>query len=179
DRIGQSRLGWSVWNGVQGDTYRWGKTTFEGYGADAASPVADGATPVAGSAEVDEPVVPLDVAQSTRSPQSIAQSAMDGVPLAGRTPVADGEGLNVSQDAVLTDGNLTATFESGSNGVAWYFVVDADGAVVTEGMWEVAAGEVAADIGGVGAAGDLTLLVSFETEDGSVQALSLPVSSAS
>jgi len=46
-------------------------------------------------------------------------------------------------------------------------------------MWEVTAGEVVADIGGVEAAGDLTLLVSFETEDGSVQALSLPVSSAS
>ncbi len=179
DRTGQSRLGWSVWNGVQGDTYRWGKTTFEGYGADAASPIADGATPVTGSAEVDEPIVPLDVAQSTQSPQSIAQSAMDGVPLAGRTPVADGEGLTVTQDAMLADGNLSATLEAGSNGVAHYFVVDGDGAVVTEGMWEVTAGEVAADIGGVEAPGDLTLLVSFETEDGSVQALSLPVSSAS
>jgi hypothetical protein len=104
---------------------------------------------------------------------------MDGVPLAGRTPVADGEGLTVTQDAMLADGNLSASLEAGSNGVAHYFVVDGEGAVVADGMWEVTAGEVVADIGGVEAAGDLTLLVSFETEDGSVQALSLPVSSAS
>ncbi len=181
DRTGQSRLGWSVWNGVQGDTYRWGKTMFEGYGSDTASPVADGATPVAGSAEVDEPIVPLDVAQSAQSPQSIAQSAADGVPLAGRTPVAEGEGLTDVEATVDANGQLALSYAAGANGLANYFLVDATGAAIGGGMFEVTSGELF-ETTLVTIAGDpasYTLLISFETESGAVQALALPIAASS
>jgi len=177
DRTGQSRLGWSTWNGVQGDTYRWGQVTFEGYGSDMASPVAGGATPVADSAEVDEPIVPLDVAQSTQSPQSIAQSAADGVPLAGRTPVAEGEGLANVEATVDANGQLALAYDAGASGLANYFLVDGEGAAIGSGMFEVTSGE-ALETTLVTIAGDpasYTLLVSFEIEAGAVQALALPV----
>ncbi|MBA3378322.1 MAG: hypothetical protein H0T93_05510 [Chloroflexia bacterium] len=175
DLTGQSRLGWSTWNGVQGDPYRWGTLEFDGYGANTASPVADVATPVAGSAAVDEPIMPLDVAQSTQSPQSIAQSAADGVPLAGRTPVADGEGLTNVEAVVDANGRLALTYDAGANGLANYFLVDGSGAAIGSGMFEVASG-VMLETALVTIAGDpasYTLLVSFETEDGAVQALAL------
>ncbi len=177
DRTGQSRLGWSTWNGVQGDPYRWGVTTFEGYESDAASPVAAVASPVAEGAVVDEPIMPLDVAQSVESPQSVAQSAADGVPLAGRTPVAEGEGLNDVTAVVDDNGQLTLSYTSGSNGLANYFLGDATGATIGGGMFEVAAGELSetaiASIPGDPA--DYTLLVSYESEEGAVQALSVPL----
>jgi LmbE family N-acetylglucosaminyl deacetylase len=175
DLTGQSRLGWSTWNGVQGDPYRWGQITLEGFGGDAASPAAGDATPVTGDAELEAPIMPLDVAQSTLSPQSIAQSAGDGVPLAGRTPVAEGEGLTFTEDPTLIGDELTLSFESGSDGVANYFLVDASGAVVSEGTSDVQAGAAEAIFGGIAGSGDLTLLVSFETTDGAVQALAFPL----
>lgn len=178
DLTGQTRLGWSTWNGVQGDPYRWGKVEFEGFGSDAASPVAEGATPVSDTAEADEPIMPLDVAQSTQSPQSIAQSAADGVPLAGRTPVAEGEGLTNVEATVDDDtGQLTLTYDAGSNGMANYFLVDLEGASIGGGMFEVTAGEMS-ETTLVTIAGDptsYTLLVSFENEAGAVQALALPL----
>ena len=175
DLTGQSRLGWSTWNGVQGDPYRWGTLEFDGYGADTASPVADVATPVAGAAAVDEPIMPLDVAQSAQSPQSIAQSAADGVPLAGRTPVAEGEGLTNVEAAVDDNGKLALVYDAGAVGLANYFLVDANGAAIGSGMFEVNSGE-ALETALVTIAGDpasYTLLVSFETEGGAVQALAL------
>ncbi|MEJ7901561.1 MAG: sugar-binding protein, partial [Thermomicrobiales bacterium] len=175
DLTGQSRLGWSTWNGVQGDPYRWSTLEFDGYGADTASPVADVATPVAGAAAVDEPIMPLDVAQSAQSPQSIAQSAADGVPLAGRTPVAEGEGLTNVEAAVDDNGQLALVYDAGAVGLANYFLVDANGAAIGSGMFEVNSGE-ALETALVTIAGDpasYTLLVSFETEGGAVQALAL------
>ncbi|MDQ3656414.1 MAG: PIG-L family deacetylase [Chloroflexota bacterium] len=181
DLTGQTRLGWSTWNGVQGDPYRWGEITLEGYGADAASPAADGATPVSDTAEVDEPIMPLDVAQSTQSPQSIAQSAADGVPLAGRTPVAEGEGLTNVEATVDANGQLTLSYEAGSNGLANYFLVDLGGATIGSGMFEVTAGGPTETtlVTIAGDPADYNLLVSFENEAGAVQALALPVSTAS
>jgi len=146
-----------------------------------ASPVAGGATPVAAGTQVDEPIMPLDVAQSTQSPQSIAQSAADGVPLAGRTPVAEGEGLTNVEATVDANGQLTLSYEAGSNGMANYFLVDLGGGAIGSGMFEVAAGGPTSTtlVTIAGDPADYNLLVSFETEEGAVQAVALPISAAS
>ena len=57
DKTGQTRLGWSTWGGVQGDPYRWGVTTLQGY-----QPPADRPT------EAPEPIIPR-----RRSPRSTAR----------------------------------------------------------------------------------------------------------
>lgn len=181
DLTGQSRLGWSTWNGVQGDPYRWGKVTLEGYEGASASPVAGAsdATPVTGSGAVDAPVLPLDVAESTLSPQSIAQSAADGVPLAGRPPVAEGEGLTNVQATVDEAQQLTLTFSSGSSGTANYFILDANGTAIGNGLLEVVAGETS-ETTLVTVPDDLAasaLLVSFQSDAGAVQALAVPIAS--
>lgn len=73
DRTGQSRIGWSVWGGVQGDPYRWGDVTLEGY-----EPPADRPTIPA------DPVIPTEALQSVDSPQSVEQAVRTNVALAGR-----------------------------------------------------------------------------------------------
>jgi hypothetical protein len=176
DLTGQTRLGWSTWNGVQGDPYRWGAIALadETGATPQATPVADGGT---ADVAVDEPVMPLDVALSTQSPFSIAQSASDGVPLAGMPPVETGLGLAFSQAPTLTDGSIDLAFEAGTNGTAEAFVIDVDGTVVASQTIGVQSGVTDITIGDVSGSGDLTLLVSFLTGDGRVQALSTPVSS--
>ena len=52
DKVGQTRIGWSTWPGVQGDPYRWGDATLAGY-----------------ESSSEEPVVPGGVTQSEASPQ--------------------------------------------------------------------------------------------------------------
>ena len=70
-----ARLAWSTFGSVQSDPYRWGRATLPGY-----TPPADRrrrrAAPNAGED-------PLD---SADSPQTIAQSARNGVPISGREP---------------------------------------------------------------------------------------------
>jgi LmbE family N-acetylglucosaminyl deacetylase len=189
DLTGQSRLGWSTWGGVQGDPYRWARIVLEGYGDDStgtpendvATPVGDDATPIADTPSasepvVDEPIMPLDVAQSTHSPQSIAQSAMNGVPLGGRSAVAEDERLAFSQDPVLEDGTLTFNFQSGEAGVLTFFVVDASGTVVYENTRDVSANTSSqAGFGQITGLTEGTALVAFETESGGVQAFALPI----
>jgi LmbE family N-acetylglucosaminyl deacetylase len=176
DLTGQTRLGWSTWNGVQGDPYRWGAITLaDETGATLqATPVVDGGT---ADVAVDEPVMPLDVALSTQSPLSIAQSAGDGVPLAGMPPVATGSGLAFSQAPILTDASIDLAFEIGTDGTAEAFVIDVEGNVVTSQTIGVQSGVTDITIGDVSGSGELTLLVSFLTSDGRVQALSMPVRS--
>jgi LmbE family N-acetylglucosaminyl deacetylase len=176
DLTGQTRLGWSTWNGVQGDPYRWGAIALadETGATPQATPVADGGT---ADVAVDEPVMPLDIALSTQSPFSIAQSAGDGVPLAGMPPVETGLGLAFSQAPTLADGSIDLAFEAGTNGTVEAFVIDVDGIVVASQTIGVQSGVTDITIGDVSGSGDLTLLVSFLTSDGRVQALSAPVSS--
>nr|WP_218566173.1 sugar-binding protein [Vallicoccus soli] len=72
DRTGQTRIGWSTWQGVQGDPYRWGRAVLEGYEVPDDAPDA----PVA-------PVVPSEALDSLDSPQSLEQAVRVDVPLAG------------------------------------------------------------------------------------------------
>ena len=124
---------------------------------------------------LDAPIMPLEVAQSTESPQSIAQSAADGVPLAGLPPVAEGDGLTFQRVPSIVNGELLMAFEAASNGTANFYLVDGDGAIVAEGSTEISIGALESVAGGIETTGDLTLLVSFETADGRVQALSFPI----
>jgi len=163
DLTGQSRLGWSVWNGVQGDPYRWGKTTFEGF------------TPPSGSrTEPEAPQIPLEAAQSTLSPLSIAQSAMDGVGLAGKPSVAEGEGVTVIGEPGIENGEVTVELESGSDGTVnvFYGADDLTGAPVSG---TVATGAPSSIVVPAESASAGTLYISFENSEGAVQALSIPV----
>jgi LmbE family N-acetylglucosaminyl deacetylase len=72
DRTGQSRIGWSVWGGVQGDPYRWGDVTLDGYVPPAGRPT----TPA-------DPVIPTEALRSVDSPQSVEQAVRTNVALAG------------------------------------------------------------------------------------------------
>ncbi|MEU4642991.1 sugar-binding protein [Micromonospora sp. NPDC023814] len=65
DLTSQSRLGWSTFTGVRADPYRYGLVTLPGYTPAQRQPSA--------------PVFPDTAARSVHSPQTIAQSAVDGV----------------------------------------------------------------------------------------------------
>ena len=71
-----ARLAWSTFGSVQSDPYRWGRATLPGY-----TPPADRPTTPRTPTLED----PLD---SADSPQTIAQSARNGVPISGREPGA-------------------------------------------------------------------------------------------
>ena len=169
DLTGQTRLGWSTWGGVQGDPYRWGKIVFEG--ADGATPVAAAASASDGEAVLDEPVMPLEAAQSVNSPQSIRQSAADGVGLGGHPLIPDGEGVTVDSGSVEDD-VVVLEMGMGSSGDL-YIAYVVDGTVVQEVQDSFDAGEVEMSLS---YAGEGELLISFLDEQGRVQAIAEPVS---
>jgi LmbE family N-acetylglucosaminyl deacetylase len=73
-----TRLGWSALGSVQSDPYRWGLATLPGY-----TPPADRPTTPA------PPNVSNPNLNGALSPQTIAQSARNGVPISGRVPTDD------------------------------------------------------------------------------------------
>ncbi len=163
DLTGQTRLGWSVWRGVQGDPYRWGHVTLEGYTA------TDGG-------ELDEPRIPLEAAQSANSPWSIIQSANDGVGLAGLPVVSDAAAMHVTEGPTVVDGVLTATISSGdASGTVHVFAVQ-DTTVLAEQSEALTAGStigVSRDVGEPDPA-SITFAASLVTDDEHVQAVAAP-----
>ncbi len=103
DKVGQTRIGWSTWGGVQGDPYRWGDVTLAGY-----EPASE------------EPVLPGRVTQSEASPLSILQSARDGVPLSG-SPSAQNP-VRIVSGPRLSDGAVSLELEAPGGGEADVFV---------------------------------------------------------
>lgn len=168
DKTGQSRLGWSVWNGVQGDPYRWGIAALEGYTpAVEASPTAAEAT------------MPLDVALSIDSPQSILQSATDGVALAGNPAASAGNGVSLASVPTVAADGVTVDLLAPSGGRAHVFVWS-DGAVLGDADADLMAGEAAtvsvpfdADAAAAIESGDAVLLVGFAGPDGGTSSLAL------
>jgi hypothetical protein len=73
-----TRLGWSALGSVQSDPYRWGQASLSGY-----TPPADRPTTPA------PPNVSNPNLNGALSPQTIAQSARNGVPISGRVPTTD------------------------------------------------------------------------------------------
>lgn len=118
--------------------------------------------------------MPLEVARSIDSPQSIAQAADDGVGLAGQPTVPDGEGIEVVNDLAIENGQVSVEVESASEGTANLFFV-ADGTVVSSSSQRVTAGSpVTVELAANGSTGG-TVYLAFERADGAMQAMALPV----
>jgi hypothetical protein len=78
-----ARLAWSTFGSVQSDPYRWGRAVLPGYTPPASQPTTPAAPKLA---------KPLD---SADSPQTIAQSARNGVPISGRDPAPADRGISI------------------------------------------------------------------------------------
>lgn len=164
DLTGQTRLGWSTWRGVQGDPYRWGHADLIGM-----EPAADGAT-------VEEPIMPLEVARSVDSPQSILQSATDGVPLSGGPAAAADASIDITS-VTAADGAVTIDLNAAGTGSANLFVWDGTQAVASQAIALDAPGQqsVVLQVEGIDAAADLTLLVAFESSAGGTTSMAVPI----
>ena len=168
DKTGQTRLGWSTFNGVQADPSRWGRAPLEGY-----TPPADRPT------EPGEPVLPLTPTRSVESPQSIMQSAMDGVPLAGGPP-APADAIAIASDPTLSADGVSVELEAEIAGTAHVYVWDGT-KVVAEQTVELEAGqtqsvELTPEGTNIDAPSDGgSLLVAFETADGATASLAEPL----
>jgi GlcNAc-PI de-N-acetylase/NPCBM-associated, NEW3 domain of alpha-galactosidase len=79
-----SRLAWSPFGSVQSDPWRWGHASVDGY-----APPADRPT------EPEPPNVSNPNLNGVESPETIAQSARDGVPIAGRDPAPANDRIQV------------------------------------------------------------------------------------
>jgi len=111
DKTGQTRIGWSTWQGVQGDPYRWGHAALPGY-----TPPADRPT------QAPPPVMPRTAAKSVESPQSIAQAAATGVPLAAGPQAPPLDTARMTGHPFLSDGKVTFEFAATGPGTAHVFV---------------------------------------------------------
>ncbi len=109
-----ARLGWSAFNSVQSDPYRWGRATLTGY----TPPSGRSTTP--GQAIVGHPNL-----DGTLSPQTIAQSARNGVPIAGREPVRARDSITVTK-VRLRGNKISATITSTGAGTANLFAFSGD-----------------------------------------------------
>lgn len=117
DRVGRTRIGWSVWGGVQGDPYRWGRARLESYGSRLWPEVNQ-----------VEPVMPLEALLSWHSPQAIEQAVRTGVPLAGLPGLCEGE-AGLIDFAKAGRGRVVVGLVAAAPGSAHVHVVDDDGIV--------------------------------------------------
>jgi len=81
-----TRLAWSTFGSVQSDPYRWGRATLPGYTPPAGRPTT------AADPNVSNPNL-----NGAKSPQTIAQSARDGVPISGRVPAPAGDRITAAK----------------------------------------------------------------------------------
>ncbi len=115
DKTGQTRIGWSTWGGVQGDPYRWGLATTPGW------------TPP--DVPTSDPVIPSEALLSVNSPQTIAQSVRNGVPVAGGPAAAEGTSA-VATRAVGFHSRVRVRVDVAGPGEAHVFVVSPGGEVL-------------------------------------------------
>ncbi|TDD66919.1 GlcNAc-PI de-N-acetylase [Jiangella aurantiaca] len=157
DKTGQTRIGWSTFNGVQADPFRWALATLPGL-ADA------GSDPVA-------PIMPDTAALSVDSPQSIAQSAVDGVGLGGGPELPAGTAAITSARA--SGDEVEVRLRTRESGRANVFLWDGESVAGSVSV-EVGSGQTTVDVPVTGGSGELTALVAFITDDGTL-ALAEPV----
>lgn len=105
-----TRLGWSALGSVQSDPYRWGLATLPGYTPPAGQPTT------APPANVSNPNL-----NGALSPQTIAQSARNGVPISGRVPVAPKQQLEL-KSVTLARSALNVALRSRGTGTARLFL---------------------------------------------------------
>lgn len=162
DRTGQTRLGWSTWGGVQGDPYRWGVATLPGY-----------APPAGRAAEPAAPGVPTEALSSLDSPQTIAQSVRQNLPLAGGPAAPAGERGWLTR-AARCGGDLDVSFAASGPGAAhgsyWQPATETErGRVLASGVTAVPPGDQRRRFSlpaGVGQAPGAVGLVAFEARGG-------------
>jgi LmbE family N-acetylglucosaminyl deacetylase len=106
-----TRLAWSALGSVQSDPYRWGLATLPGY-----TPPADRPT-VPGPPDVSNPNL-----NGALSPQTIAQSARNGVPISGRIPTDD---LKIVHSALLGNA-VNLVISSKGSGTARAFLTSGE-----------------------------------------------------
>ncbi|QGN35722.1 LmbE family protein [Microlunatus sp. Gsoil 973] len=104
-----TRLAWSAFGSVQSDPYRWGVATMPGY-----TPPEDQPT------QAPPPILGHTNLSGADSPQTIIQSARNGVPIAGRPPVTARNGISV-KDARVTPTGASLVIDSRSSGTAHVF----------------------------------------------------------
>lgn len=136
-----ARLGWSTFGSVQSDPYRWGRATLPGYTPPAGRPTTY-RTPNVSHPNLD----------GAASPQTIAQSARNGVPISGRDPAPEARGLKINGATVShTTVNLNVT--AGAAGTARLYLYDVnpiDGNKSYTRVWNTScepAGDPAPDYG--------------------------------
>jgi LmbE family N-acetylglucosaminyl deacetylase len=105
-----TRLAWSTFGSVQSDPYRWGRAVMAGY------------TPPAGQSTTPTPPnVSHPNLDGADSPQTIAQSARNGVPISGRNPAPDNDHISSITHVVLTPGALSFDVQASGPGDAHMF----------------------------------------------------------
>ena len=153
DRTGQSRIGWSTFPGVQADPFRWGVLELPGLEAQPSAPV--------------EPRIPNTSARSVASPQSILQSAADGVGLGG-FPSLGADAVRVDK-ATRRRREISAVVRTAAPGTRRVFVWDGERTVGELEATDVRSAREVVTIplvGDVPADATLTVAVSLENEDG-------------
>jgi LmbE family N-acetylglucosaminyl deacetylase len=131
DQTGKTRIGWSTWQGVQGDPYRWGRATLPGYQPSSPTPT-------------QPPVVPREALASTASPSSIEQAVRVHVPLSGG-PAAEPDDSGWLRAAARNAGSagntVDVTLTSTGAGTATVFLRDTGGTAGTRTVPVRSAGE--------------------------------------
>jgi hypothetical protein len=105
-----TRLAWSTFGSVQSDPYRWGRASLAGYTPPAGRPTTP-ATPNVSHPNLD----------GVDSPQTIAQSARDGVPISGRVPAPNNDHIAIV-DATLSPTAATFDIKATGDGTAHLFL---------------------------------------------------------
>jgi LmbE family N-acetylglucosaminyl deacetylase len=160
DKTGQTRIGWSTWGGVQGDPYRWGVVRFPGW------------TPP--DVPDSEPVIPSEALASADSPQTIAQSVRNGVPLGGG-PAADPNSSAVLRSASTGSDSVAATLRVSGSGEAHLFVVSG-GEVLGSTVEAVSdAGRVVIDVPVSADVGRARALLAYVADSGGTTSSARPV----
>lgn len=109
-----TRLGWSAYNSVQSDPYNWGHAYLAGY------------TPPAGrSTTPTTPIIPASALNGVDSPQTIYQSAHNGVPIAGLAPAPANDRISVT-GSKLGKSQLDLTVKATGKGTAHVFLWSGD-----------------------------------------------------
>lgn len=115
DKVGQTRIGWSTWQGVQGDPYRWGVARVPGW------------TPP--DVPTRDATIPSRALSSLNSSQTVLQAVRNGVPIGGRRG-ADPARSAVVTAAATSDGAVTARLKVSGPGVAHVMLTARDGTSV-------------------------------------------------
>ncbi|MFD2763448.1 sugar-binding protein [Micromonospora eburnea] len=157
DLTSQSRLGWSTFTGVRADPYRYGLVTLPGY------------TPAA--RQPSTPVFPDTAARSVHSPQTIAQSAVDGVAPAA-VPGLPAGALRLG-DARSVPGGVSVTLRADRSGTAYLYGWDGDVALGDRTV-DLTAGRAVTVVVPVAGGTPTSLLAAFEA-GGSALARQLPL----